>query len=741
MTKLAKYLKPYLFVILLCIALLFVQANADLNLPSYMSNIVNIGIQRGGIEHSSPDALSENGLTLAETFLRGDDLAAVQAAYRAVDTASADWAAYASDYPEANGTVYVLNDDVTAAQRTALDDAFGRASYAMMLLMQNMSAQSGSAGVTTTESSASFDLTKVYPMLPALAMQQPLIETEVDAAASAPAQTTGATGAVFAKSYLAELGADTAAIQSRYIRITGAWMLLVALIGAAASIGVSLIAARVGAGAARTLRGDLFSHITHFGSGEFDRFSTASLITRTTNDITQLQMLVIMGLRMICYAPIMGIGGVFKALSKSPHMSWVLAVGVVIILVIIAVVYQVGMPRFRIMQNLVDKLNLVTRENLSGMMVIRAFGTQKFEEHRFDDANRDLNETNLFVNRLMAFLMPAMNLILNLLTVLIIWVGSHQIAESTMQVGDMMAFMQYAMQIMFSFLMISMMFIMVPRAAVSANRIHEVLSTETAVTDPENPKTLGGRARGELAFHDVSFRYTGADADVLQHIDFTAKPGQTTAFIGSTGSGKSTLVNLIPRFYDVSGGSITLDGVDLRELTMHEVRANIGYVPQKGLLFSGTIASNLRTGDTDASDETLLRAAEIAQAKEFIDQKPLGLAEPISQGGTNVSGGQKQRLSIARALVKNAPVLVFDDSFSALDFKTDAALRHALHAVTGETTVLIVAQRISTIMNADQIIVLEEGRMVGRGTHAELMENCAAYREIALSQLSKEELA
>lgn len=741
MTKLAKYLKPYRLLIVLCIVLLFVQANADLNLPSYMSNIVNTGIQRSGIEHSSPAAISESGYQLITAFLGEKDAAAVKEAYRAVDSSGADWNSYASSYPDAKGTVYLLSESLSKEQRSSLDAAFGRASYAMMTMMQQMSAQGGKPSAAQNASSGSFDVSELYPMLPMLTAQQPLIEKAVSAAADAPAQTTDATGAVFAKSFLAELGADTAALQSRYIRTTGAMMLLIALLGAAASIGVSLIAARVGAGAARTLRGDIFSRVTRFGSGEFDRFSTASLITRTTNDITQLQMLVIMGLRMVCYAPIMGIGGIFKALSKNPHMSWVLAVGVGIILLFIMVVYRVGMPRFKIMQTLVDKLNLVTRENLSGMMVIRAFGTQKFEEQRFDEANRDLNRTNLFVNRLMAFLMPAMNLVMNLMTLLIIWVGAHQIANSTMQVGDMMAFMQYAMQIMFSFLMISMMFIMIPRAAVSAKRINEVLATEPSVVDPAAPKSLGGRAKGEIAFHDVSFRYAGASADVLQHIDFTAKPGQTTAFIGSTGSGKSTLVNLVPRFYDVTEGRVTLDGVDLRELSLHELRQNIGFVPQKGLLFSGTIASNLRTGDENASEETLKLASEIAQAKEFIDEKPEGLEEPISQGGGNVSGGQKQRLAIARALVKKAPVLVFDDSFSALDFKTDAALRHALRAVTADTTVMIVAQRISTIMNADQIIVLDEGRMVGKGTHKELLENCSAYREIALSQLSQEELA
>jgi ATP-binding cassette subfamily B protein len=429
------------------------------------------------------------------------------------------------------------------------------------------------------------------------------------------------------------------------------------------------------------------------------------------------------------------------ALSKSTNMSWVLAVGVGFILILILVVYRIGMPKFKIMQKLVDKLNLVTRESLSGMMVIRAFGTQTFEEKRFDDANEDLKRTNLFVNRMISLMFPAMMFVMNLMTVLIIWVGAHQIADSQMQIGDMIAFMQYAMQIMFSFLMLSMMFIIIPRAAVSADRINEVLNTPTSIHDPENPAKMGSRANGEVVFHDVSFRYGEADADVLQHISFVAKPGETTAFIGSTGSGKSTLVNLVPRFYDVTEGSITLDGVDIRNLTQKQLRDQIGYVPQKGLLFSGTIASNLRYGDENADDALLQKAADIAQATEFISTKPEGFETAISQGGTNVSGGQKQRLSIARALVKQAAVYIFDDSFSALDFKTDAALRHALHDVTRQSTVLLVAQRISTIMNAEQIIVLDDGKMVGKGTHRELMENCAAYREIALSQLSKEELA
>ena len=740
MTKLARYLKPYILPILLCVVLLFVQANADLNLPNYMSDIVNVGIQQSGVEHSYPEAISADGLALMETFLSEEDRALADRAYTLVEEGVPEWEKLKKEYPAITGAVYTAGR-LDAQDSAALDTAFGRAGYALVLLMQDLAGGAGQAAQEAGDS-ASFDLTQLYPMLPMLAAQQPAVDKAVSAAAAAPEQTTGSTGALFAKSFLAELGADTAAIQSRYVMKTGGKMLLVSLVGAVSSILVGLLASRVGAGAARTLRGDVFSKVSRFTNQEFDHFSTASLITRTTNDITQMQMVVTMGLRMICYAPIMGVGGVFMALSKSPNMSWVLAVGVIFILLFITVIYNIGMPKFKIMQKLVDKLNLVTRENLSGIMVIRAFGTQKFEEKRFDDANRDLNRTNLFVNRLLAFMMPAMNLVMNLLMVLIIWVGAHQIADSNMQVGDMMAFMQYAMQIMFSFLMISMMFIIIPRASVSAERINEVLTTEASIEDPAQPRHLaGGRARGEIRFNDVSFRYAGADADVLQHIDFTARPGETTAFIGSTGSGKSTLINLIPRFYDVTGGSITLDGVDIRQLSQKELRDNIGYVPQKGLLFSGTIASNLRYGDERASADDLEQAAGIAQAKEFIDQKPDGFDEPISQGGTNVSGGQKQRLSIARALVKKAPVYIFDDSFSALDFKTDAALRHALREKTADSTVLIVAQRISTIMNAEQIIVLDEGRMVGKGTHKQLLESCETYREIALSQLSKEELA
>ncbi|MBW7572316.1 ABC transporter ATP-binding protein [Caproiciproducens faecalis] len=527
---------------------------------------------------------------------------------------------------------------------------------------------------------------------------------------------------------------------TREIWNIGAKMLLVALLSAVCSVAVSLIAARVAAGVCRTLRLNLFEKVETFSNAEFDCFSTSSLITRTTNDITQVQTLLVMAIRMVLYAPILGTGGVLRALSKSRSMSWVIGIAVICLLCLVAVVFVVAMPRFRVIQNLIDRLNLIVRENLEGMLVIRAFSTQRFEENRFDKANHDLTDTNLFINRLMSTMMPTMMLIMNLITVLIVWVGSHQVSALHLQVGDMLAYMQYVMQIILAFLMMAMMFILIPRASVSAERIADVLETEPSIKNRENtraPQTCGGVIR----FEHVSFRYPKGDQDVLHDIDFTAVPGQTTAIIGSTGSGKSSIVNLIPRFYDPTEGRVTLDGVDIREFDIHELRRQIGYVPQKGILFSGTIQSNLAYADPDtATQEEITRAAEIAQATEFIESKPDKFETEIAQGGSNVSGGQKQRLSIARALVKKPQIHIFDDSFSALDFKTDAKLQSALHEKTGWATTIVVAQRISSIMYAEQILVLENGRIVGKGTHRELMDSCEVYREIALSQLSKEEL-
>lgn len=516
-------------------------------------------------------------------------------------------------------------------------------------------------------------------------------------------------------------------------------MILISLTGGMLSIAVGYLASRVGAGIGQQLRIDLFEKVESFSNVEFDRFSTSSLITRTTNDVTQVQTLVIMMIRMIFYAPIMGIGGIIHAVNNSASMSWIIALAIVVLVGIIATLFSLALPRFKVIQTLVDRLNQVVRENLSGLLVTRAFNTQDFEEARFDKENKTLTDTNLFVNRTMAAMMPLMMLLMNLITVLIVWVGSYQVSAFKIDVGQMMAYMQYVMQIIMAFLMMSMMFIMIPRASVSAVRIADVLESDPQIKNKPDALPFSS-SEGVLRFDHVSFRYPGAEEDVLHDIDFTAKPGETTAFIGSTGSGKSTIANLVPRFYDVTEGSITIDGTDIRDMELHSLRSQLGYVPQKAVLFSGTIDSNLRYADKNATDEEILSGAQIAQAMEFIDSRPEGFETPIAQGGSNVSGGQKQRLSIARALVKKPQIYIFDDSFSALDFKTDSALRAALRKETGGSTVLLIAQRISTIMDAEQIIVLEAGKIAGKGTHEQLMKSCEVYREIALSQLSKEEL-
>lgn len=525
-----------------------------------------------------------------------------------------------------------------------------------------------------------------------------------------------------------------------YIVETGFKMLGVALISASCTVTVGFLGARTAAGVSRGLRQDIFTSVEGFSNAEMDRFSTSSLITRTTNDITQIQMLIVMMIRMVFYAPIMAVGGILHALAKDKSMSWIIALAVVLLFTVVFSMFSMVMPKFQIVQKLIDRLNLVVRENLEGMLVVRAFDTQEFEENRFDKVNSDLTQTNLFVNRTMSGMMPAMMLIMNLITLLVIWVGSNQVSGFKMEVGDMMAYMQYVMQIIMAFLMMSMMFIMIPRAIVSINRVVEVLQTKSSIIDSAHPAERKEPCKGVVEYRHVSFHYPNADEDVLTDITFTALPGQITAFIGATGSGKSTLVNLLPRFYDVTGGEILIDGVNIKDWPLHELRQNLGFVPQKGILFSGTIGTNLAYGDRTAGEEQIRKAAGIAQAMEFIESKPDLFDSLIAQGGGNVSGGQKQRLSIARALVKDAAVNVFDDSFSALDFKTDAKLRAALKEEAGESTQFLVAQRISTIMNADQIIVLDHGKVVGKGTHRELMEGCEVYREIALSQLSEEEL-
>jgi len=733
--------------ILLAVALLFVQANAELALPDYLSRIVNNGIQQGGVESVLPSAIRQSEMQRLALFLSAEDQAALLAHYTLVDAQSPDYAVWVEKYPTlAQEPLYVAGD-IDPATREALTPALSQAWVAVSTIEQIMADPSkaaalggGFGGFDISKLPQGVDLFMVLEQLPAAQIAQ--MKTMMQERFATLGESMLEQVAIRAvKAEYTALGVDAEAMQTGYILRVGGQMLLLTLVAVACTIAVGFLAARTAAGLARDLRQAIFEKVESFSSAEFDQFSTASLITRTTNDVTQIQMVTTMMIRMVIYAPIIGVGGIIRAMSKGSSMWWLIAIAVAILLSLIAIVFSIVLPKFRSIQKLVDRLNLVAREHLSGMMVIRAFNMQDFEKARFDQANRDLTATMLFINRVMVIMMPLMMLVMNGLSLSIIWVGAHQVAEATMQVGDMMAFMQYAMQIVMAFLMLSMMFIMLPRASVSADRIADVLETEPSIRDPETPQTFPTPFKGTVEFRHVSFRYPGADTDVLHDIAFTAQPGQTTAIIGSTGSGKSTVVNLIPRFYDVTEGAILIDGVDIRAVTQHDLRDKIGYIPQRGTLFSGTIESNLRYADEEADAETLRWAADIAQATEFIDARPEGLDAEIAQGGDNVSGGQKQRLAIARALVKKPPIFIFDDSFSALDFKTDAALRRALKQYTGDSTLLIVTQRVATIKNAEQIIVLEEGKMVGKGTHRELMATCATYQEIALSQLSKEELA
>jgi ATP-binding cassette subfamily B multidrug efflux pump len=744
MIKLAKYLKPFYFGVVLAIALLFGQAICDLNLPNYMSEIVNVGIQQNGIEHAAPNAISQKGMKLMTTFMTDSEKQLIDENYALVSVTDRNAAgtAYSNIYPKADPQFY-LRKDTGEIVRSGLDHAFGAAALTMSGVMQDMAKQSDQADKAGLSAAAgNFDITTLYQAQPMLdRLPKSAVTGAHDKALSNEGAMLNQSGILLTKSFYGELGVNISGIQTAYILKIGLIMLAIALLGGLATVLVSLLSSRIAAGVARNLRKDVFDKIESFSNNEFDKFSTASLITRCTNDITQIQQLLMIGIRMICYAPIMGIGGIIMAINKSASMSWIIAVACIVLVGMIIVIMAIAMPKFKAIQKLVDKLNLVSRENLSGMMVIRAFGTQEHEKKRFDTANGNLTQTNLFVNRVMVFMMPAMTLIMNGVTLIIVWVGAHQIVNSAMQVGDMMAFMQYAMQIIMAFLMISMMFILVPRAAVSASRIAEVLENEDSIVDPKNPKNFNPVQKGFVEFRHVSFRYHDAEEDALSDITFTAKPGQTTAVIGSTGSGKTTIANMILRFYDAGAGQILVDGVDVREVSQKALRSKIGYVPQKEALLSGTIASNIRYGKKDATDREIETAATVAQAMEFISEKPEGLNSAISQGGTNVSGGQKQRLSIARALAKEPEILIFDDSFSALDYRTDAALRKALKEHTGNSTVILVAQRVSTIMNAEQILVLDEGRIVGCGTHKELLRNCPQYYEIASSQLSQEELA
>jgi ATP-binding cassette, subfamily B, multidrug efflux pump len=747
MLRLTKYLKPFIPMILLAVVLVFIQANADLSLPDYMADIVNKGIQQGGIVTAIPQAIRQSEMTRATMLVSAADQAKILGDYTLVNKDSADYDLLVKQYPVlATEPVYVLNS-ITQAETDLLNPIMGKALLIVGTFEQIQADPSkaaalggGMGGFDLSKLPAGTDLFALLKRLPADQLAKVTSSIDSKFASMGTSMIIQAAAATVKTEYAA-LGMDTSKIQSNYILNTGIMMLLFSLLSGVCTVAVGYLSAKTASGLARDLREKVFKKVESFSNTEFDKFSTASLITRSTNDITQIQMVVIIMVRMVFYAPIMGIGGVIRAIGKSSNMWWIIAVAVMLLLIMIATIFAVALPKFKIIQKLIDRLNLVTRENLSGMMVIRSFNMQKFEEKRFDKANADLTATSLFVNRVMVVMMPAMMLIMNGLMLLILWVGAHQVANSSIQVGDMMAFMQYAIQIVFSFLMLSMLFIFLPRAAVSGDRVADVLAVDPVIVDPQKPECFDLRAEGEIEFRNVSFRYPNAEEDVLHDISFTAKPGQTTAFIGATGSGKSTLVNLIPRFYDVTAGTILVDRVDIRKVTQHDLRSKIGYVPQKSTLFSGTIDSNLRYADESAEDAVLQEAAEISQAQEFIASSPEGMGTEIAQGGMNVSGGQKQRLSIARALVKQAPIYIFDDSFSALDFKTDAALRRALKARTASSTLLLVTQRVSTIKNAEQIVVLDEGRIAGKGTHQELMASCEAYREIALSQLSKEELA
>ena len=746
MLRIRAYLKPYLLMLTVSIILLFIQANLDLALPDYLSRIVNTGIQQSGVDTPVPDAMREATLGHLTLFMTADDEALLRASYTLVAPGSAGAADYVDTYPLlASEAIYVRNDLST----TDLEALTTPVAKALLVVSAIQQAVADPAAAAQMGGLGNFDLSQLPPgsdpfavlgRLPASQRTQ-LLDT-IDARFTALGETmVNQTAVVAVKAEYVALGADTARMQNNYILSTGAIMLFITLLSAVATITVGYLSARIAAGVGRDLRTDVFRKVESFSSAEFDKFPTASLITRSTNDITQLQTVTMFMVRLVFYAPIMGVGGIIRAVGKGSSMWWTIAVAVLVLIGAVVVIISIALPRFRAVQKLTDRLNLVARENLSGMLVIRAFNMQGFEEKRFDRANVDLADNTLFIARVTAFLMPLMMFILNVLTVVILWVGAQQVSQANMQVGDVIAFMQYAMQIVFAFLMLSMLFIILPRASVSADRIADVLETELAIRDPQQPVILNGQFQGAVEFRDVSFRYPGAEGDVLHDVSFVARPGETTAFIGSTGSGKSTVVNLIPRFYDVTGGAIMLDGIDIRDVTQHDLRDRIGYVPQKGVLFSGTIESNLRYADESASESDLQHALSVAQASGFVNANPAGLTADVSQGGTNVSGGQRQRLSIARALVKRAPIYIFDDTFSALDFKTDAALRRALRESTRESTILIVTQRVATVRDAEQIIVLDKGRVVGKGTHEELMDSCETYQEIALSQLSLEELS
>lgn len=705
MGRIFKNLVPYWKSVIMILVLLVLQAFCDLSLPQYTSDIIDVGIQNKGVGHVMPEAVTENEYNLAQLFM--------------TDSEKTIWQ---ESYDSDNG-IYRCNVK-SEKKLSSYDDEL-----VLPLIINNQMADE--------------EKQKLLAMSQAGMLSDEMV-SQIREKAEETVDTMGSTlvksmGIAYAVKQDTNAGIDMDVLQTKYLLGSGAKMIAMALLVALTTVLVGLVASRVAAGIGRDLRGSVYKNVMNFSNAEMDKFSTASLITRTTNDIQQVQLVTVLMLRMVLYAPILGVGGIFKVMQTGAGMEWIIALAVLIIIGIVMVLMVVAMPKFKLMQKLVDNVNLVSREILTGLSVIRAFGREKKEEERFDDANKALTKTMLFTNRVMTFMMPLMTFVMYGINVLIIWVAAHKIDSGSMQVGAMTAFITYAMQIVMSFLMLTMMSIMLPRAAVSANRIDEVLNEKSSIRDPENPERLEEH-KGVVSFNHVSFRYPNADADVLSDIDFVAKPGETTAIVGSTGCGKSTLINLIPRLYDATQGSVLVDGHDVKNITMEDLRSEIGYVPQKGVLFSGTIASNLRYGKDDATDAQIEEAASIAQATEFIDSKSAKYDSPIAQGGTNVSGGQKQRLSIARAIAKDPKIYIFDDSFSALDLKTDAALRKALSSKVKDSTVIIVAQRISTILHADQILVMDEGRIVGKGTHGELMNSCDVYQQIARSQMSAKEL-
>ena len=751
MLKLLKHLKPYLSSIIVAILLLFVQAICDLSLPDYMSNIVNVGIQQGGIENSVPNIIKKSDLDKLFIFMSDENKDIVKNNYMLLSKESLnsnDYNEYLEKYPVLNNEdLYKLNTK-DSKNINELNNIFAKPMLIVSMIeskdFKDIIGDSNLAlQIPKLQSDNDLAVEDAFELLKVMPQEQinKILSKINKSLESMPDSIITQSATEYIRLQYKSIGIDTDKYQTNYIVLAGIKMVTIALISMIAIVIVTFIAAKIGAGIGRDLRKEVFNKVVGFSNAEFDEFSTASLITRTTNDIQQVIMLIVMGLKTICYAPILGVGGIIKVINTRASMGWIIVVAVISILLLVIVLLGFAMPKFKSVQELVDRLNLVTRESLTGMLVIRAFSTQKYEEDKFEIANRNLTKTNLFVSRIMTTMMPLMMLIMNSITLLIVWIGANRIDNGIIQVGTMMAFMQYTMQIIMAFLMISMVSVILPRAMVSAQRIYEVLDIDITIKDSNNILDFNKDEKGIVEFKNVSFKYPGANEEIISNISFRAIPGETTAFIGSTGSGKSTLINLIPRFYDVTKGEILIDGVNIKNVSQYELREKIGFIPQKGLLFSGTVESNLKYGGEYISDEDIEKASEIAQAVEFINNKEERFKTEISQGGSNVSGGQKQRLAIARALAKKAEIFIFDDSFSALDFKTDARLRSAINKELRNSTVLIVAQRISTIMNANQIIVLDEGKVVGKGTHKELMKNCEVYQQIALSQLSKEELS